>query len=355
MARNLPYKWLWLVLGAGVLLAFPATAWAHGPSDGGANADAVKGLFTITLWLAIPIFLLVEGLLFYAILRYRRRSNDENPEQVHGNIRLEIAWTTLAFAVIAVLFVVTVRALQTDYEVKAEDGNTDPELTVHVTGYMFNWDYEYFIGIDEETGVKTTRELKIPAGRRVLLEITSSDVQHSFWVPKLAGKVDAVPGYVNTMWLQVDKPGTYTGQCAEYCGLNHYAMLIDVTVMEPEAFDSWIAKKEATASETQPMGTDMDTPLPDGDAGRGETIFGELACSACHGDKDQPSGPAVLRMMEDAKKREGYTAEQHLRESILMPCEYLAEGWEQCIMPQDYGTKLDAQALADLIEYLKQE
>jgi hypothetical protein len=224
---------------------------------------------------------------------------------------------------------------------------------------MFNWDFEYFIADGAETGVITTKEIRVPTGKNVLLEITSTDVQHSFWVPDIAGKVDAVPGYVNTMWLRVDKPGTYLGQCAEYCGLNHYNMLIELVAMEPDAFGAWLNEQEIETTEFVPMATDMESDLPEGDAARGEQVFLDLACTACHQpDKDLPSGPSIWSMIEDAENAEqhGYpSTDAYLRESILLPCERLAEGYDQCIMPQDYGERLDAQGLADLIDYLKAE
>ena len=269
---------------------------------------------------------------------------------------MEILWTVLSFLIIAVLFFLTLRALNTEYQVEADSEEGAADLTVDVIGYMFNWDFRYYLSEDEPTGITTTKELKIPANRNVLLRITSTDVQHSFWVPDLAGKVDAVPGYVNTMWLDVHQTGRYLGQCAEYCGLNHYNMLLEVDVMEPAEFDTWLADTMASASDFEPIGTDMETELPEGDAERCNQIFTDLACNACHGLDDQPSGPALERMVEDAVEDaveyEGEDAEHFLRESILLPCEHLAEGWSQCIMPQDYGQRLDAQDLADLIAYL---
>ncbi|NLX11001.1 MAG: cytochrome c oxidase subunit II [Chloroflexi bacterium] len=359
MKRNVQYRRISLALLVGALLwvlALPAAVWAHGPSEGGAGAEAINELFKITLWIAIPIFLLVEGLILFAIIRYRRRSHDEMPEQVHGRTSLEIVWTVLSFMIIAVLFFLTLRALNTEYQAEADSEETAADLTVDVIGYMFNWDFRYYLSEDEPTGITTTKELKIPANRNVLLRITSTDVQHSFWVPDLAGKVDAVPGYINTMWLDVHQTGRYLGQCAEYCGLNHYNMLLEVDVMEPAEFDTWLADTMASASDFEPIGTDMETELPEGDAERGNQIFTDLACNACHGLDDQPSGPALERMVEDAVEDaveyEGEDAEHFLRESILLPCEHLAEGWSQCIMPQDYGQRLDAQGLADLIAYL---
>jgi cytochrome c oxidase subunit 2 len=245
--------------------------------------------------------------------------------------------------------------MSTGYRAKADQEDTVPDYTIHVTGYMFNWDYQYYRGDaeadDSDTGVMTTRELRIPANRNVLLEITSRDVNHSFWVPDLAGKLDAIPGDINTMWLNVDDTGIYHGQCAEFCGLNHYAMAIDVKVVSPDEFETWLGEQEAEMSAFHPIGTDMETPLPEGDAGRGEDIFGQLACNSCHQwEDDSPSGPAVERMENEAEQHDD--ALYYLRESILLPCDQLAEGYDQCIMPQDYGERLDAQMLADLIEYI---
>lgn len=357
MIRNSSPRWVWRLglLAVFLLLALPtAQVWAHGPAEGGASTDNIDRLFRIVLLIAIPVFLLVEGLIVFALIRYRRRSRDEMPEQVEGNTSLEISWTVLAFVIVGVLFLLTLRALQTDYSVQADDNQGDPDLIVHVTGYMFNWDYTYFLGDGEDTGMMSTKRLTMPANRNVLLEITSSDVQHSFWVPELAGKVDAIPGRTNTMWLNVAKPGLYEGNCAEYCGLNHYNMLIEVEVLEPAQFDAWLANEMAVMGGFKPVGTDLDTPLPQGDAARGEQVFADLVCVACHQpQEDQPSGPSVKRMMRDAKYKDDISADDYLHESIVLPCAVLAEGYDQCIMPQDYGEKLDAQMLADLIEYIK--
>lgn len=362
MNRSPSHVPVFLIALTGVILfalLSPAPALAHGPVSGGASNDSFNDLFRIMLWIATPIFLLVEGLLLFAIIRYRRQRHDEMPEQVHGNTALELTWTVLALAIIAVVFVLGYRVMQQERLVEAgEETQFTPDLTVHVTGYMFNWDYEYFLGEDEETGVMTTRELTIPARRDVLLEIASSDVQHSFWVPELAGKVDAIPGYVNTLLLNVKEPGRYTGQCAEYCGLNHYAMMIEVNALEPAEFDAWLTDKVAAQNEFQPVGTDLSVELPEGDLDRGRAVFSELGCVACHTtNTDQPSGPSIQRMAADAHR----AAEEaghgdwvpFLHESIVQPCVHLAEGWSQCIMPQDYGERMDAQGLADVIAYIQ--
>ncbi len=351
MKRSVFTPVLGLIALALLMLAVPARVWAHGPVSGGASRTDINDLFTILFWISVPVFLLVEGLILYAIIRYRRRRRDEMPEQIEGHGPLELTWTVVSLLIIAVIFVITARFMTTRYQVEADNGEVTPDLTVHVTGYMFNWDYEYFLGAGEETGVKTTRKLTIPANRDVLLEITSTDVQHSFWVPDLAGKVDAIPGYINTMWLNVPEPGLYPGNCAEYCGTLHYDMLIDVEVLEPAAFDAWLADQMASLGRFVPIGTDLTSPLPAGDVARGEQLFGELGCASCHGE--QPGvGPALAAMASDARAAEGYTPEAYLRESILVPCAVQATGYNCQIMPSNYGEKLDAQALADIIAYL---
>jgi mono/diheme cytochrome c family protein len=170
-------------------------------------------------------------------------------------------------------------------------------------------------------------------------------------VPELAGKVDAVPGYTNSMWLQVDEPGLYKGNCAEFCGVNHYDMLIELNALEPSEFDMWLADQQAAAEQMVPMGVDMESELPEGDAERGEELFDKFNCSTCHGAQ-AGAGPALSQIRDDMHHHEGYTAENYLRESILMPCEYETEGFNCSMMPSTYGEDLDAQGLADLIEYL---
>lgn len=338
-------------------LVWPTSVWAHGPADGGAKTDDINELFTVIFWMSVPVFLLVEGLIVYAIYTSIRRRNDEGePEQVEGNHVLEIGWTVASFVIIAVVFVLSYRFMTTQYEAEADTKDVIPNLTVHVTGYMFDWDYDYFLNEgknpEDDIGVRTRTKLTIPADRNVLLEITSRDVQHSFWVPDLAGKVDAIPGYTNTMWLNIDEPGLYHGNCAEFCGTAHWKMLIDVEVLEPAVFEEWLAAQRAAAAEFVSIGTDMVSPLPLGDALRGAGVFDQLNCGTCH----RPEGgnfPSLEIIRRDMDNREGYaSADDYLRESILMPGAYVADGYPN-IMPPNYGDQLDAQMLADLIEYLK--
>lgn len=336
-------RWIGVVMAALVLGAAPV--YAHGPK--GSNPLATfQDAFLIVFIIAVPIFLLVQGLLLFAIVRYRRRSDDEMPKQIHGNAALEWTWTLGSFAIVAFLFVFTVGVL-------ADEPSLPPDaLVVEVTGRQFFWEFDYpeydlsLISGSEEV-------VKLPARRNVLLRISSADVQHSFWVPEWGGKIDAIPGRVNELWFDFHDTGSYVVRCAEFCGSKHFDMLAYIDVVPMEEFDDWIAEKSQV--DFVPIGTDMETSLPEGDALAGEALFKRLGCGGCHnfeGENGQ-NGPSLLNVGEKAEDmREGYTAEQYIRESILLPNAYIYPGYRPGIMPDDYGDRLSAQELADLIAYL---
>jgi cytochrome c oxidase subunit 2 len=342
----------WIALGTGALLLaliLPGTVLAAPPSPltpGTGNAAAISDLFFLVLYIAIAVFVIVEGLLIFAIVRYRRRSDDEMPEQVHGNNALEITWTVIPSVIVIGLAALTFQTLKAERAVPAD------AMTVEVIGHQWYWEYHY-----PDSDVTVRDDFKVPTGQPVLLEVISADVQHSFWVPELGGKIDAIPGHVNTTWFQVDEPGTFVGQCAEYCGLEHYLMLTEVEAVSQAEFDAWIGAEIASAGEFQAIGTDLETPLPAGDAAAGETVYTELGCMACHSPNEGEVlvGPPLPGTGERAATRVAdYTAEEYLRETILLPCDYLVDGFT-CLMPQNFGDRLDAQGLSDLIAYLLEQ
>lgn len=334
-----------------MVAASPLSALAAPPSPlrpGSGGAAEVANLFWIVLAIAGVVFLLVEGLLIYAVLRYRRRYPDEEPEQVHGNTRLELLWTIVPALIMVVLFGLTLRTLQAQRFAPAD------AMVVEITGRQWYWEFNY-----PETEITTTSrtdDLYIPADRPVQIELRSADVIHSFWVPELAGKMDAIPGHTNTVWFEAE-PGVYAGQCAEFCGLSHYAMLFDVNAVPEDEFTAWMDEQIALAGEFNPVGTDMETPLVAGDPARGEVLFNEeLGCNACHSlDGTVLVGPTMQGMGERAETRsDELSAEAYLRESILLPCEHIVEGFT-CVMPQNYGERLDVEGLSDLIAYLLEQ
>lgn len=222
----------------------------------------IADLFWQIIWAAVVVFVLVQSALVYAIIRYRRRANQGLPPQVHGNTRIEIAWTIAPAIVLAWIAVPTVQTIFRTYEVP-----TGPDvLTIEVIGHQYWWEYRY-----PDANVVTATDLHVPVGRRVVLRITGADVIHSYWVPKLAAKRDAIPGHVNTLWFTAEQTGVYEGQCAEFCSLQHANMRLRVFVQEPAEFEQWLRQNAQPAA--QPT-----TPL----AQRGAELVLQGTCAGCH-------------------------------------------------------------------------
>lgn len=227
----------------------------------GPYAEKIHALFVPVFWIAAGVFFLVEGALVYLLLRYRRRRDrDAIPPQVHGNTRLEIAWTILPAVILTAIAVPTVRTI---FELARVP---DEALEVRVIAHQWWWEFRY-----SDLEVETANELHIPTDRPVVVRLESADVIHSFWVPRLAGKQDNVPGRTNTLVLQADEPGTYRGQCAEFCGLSHANMRFRVIAEEPAQFEAWVQAQRRPAEDP-----------PGGLATMGAELFQTVGCAACH-------------------------------------------------------------------------
>lgn len=226
-------------------------------------ATSIDDLFRSIFWWAVGVFVVVEGLLIYVLIRYRDRGEEGRPVPVHGHALLEIGWT-LAPAVI--LVIIAVPTIQTIWEVdnppQAED-----VLQVEVTGYQWWWEFHY-----PEQEITTANELHVPVGRTVQLNLQSADVIHSFWVPRVSGKRDVRPGKETMLWFTVDSAGVYPGQCAEFCGASHALMKMLLVAQDSADFRSWVEEQRRPAREPS-------TEL----AREGEEIFlGQGACFSCH-------------------------------------------------------------------------
>lgn len=203
----------------------------------GEVAKMQRDLFVIVMIPALLIMIGVFAAMLYIVVRYRRRSDsDPIPEQVHGNTRLELTWTILPTILLIGIAVPTLIGV-------VKLGNQPGAEALHVTvvGSQWQWTYEYTDAdfLDPSGNPLSTTELYVPVGRKVALEIDSLDVNHSFWIPKIAGKTDAIAGRHNHMWLKADTPGTYVGQCAEFCGIGHPAMKTELIALEPSEFEAW--------------------------------------------------------------------------------------------------------------------
>jgi cytochrome c oxidase subunit 2 len=247
------------------------------PQSGGSpNANQIDSLYKITLVVALVIFVLVEGGLLYALIRFRARKGAV-PAQIRGNTRLEMSWTVGAAVILLALAILTFAKLSSIQD----PSNSGPEgdklasssggllyasaerklppngksLNIEVIGRQYIWQYVY-PGANEPDGLGAPysyEEMVVPTKTTITLDIKSSDVIHSWWVPKLGGKFQAVPGYQNYTWFKVEKPGVFRGQCAILCGRGHARMIATVKAVPPAQFDQWLAyqKKLLTEADEQ--------------------------------------------------------------------------------------------------------
>jgi cytochrome c oxidase subunit II len=236
----------------------------------GPIAKSIDDLFNGVFLVAVVVFVVVEFGTLFLVLKFRRRTDDdpdELPAQTHGNFRLEIAWTIVPAVMLAVVGFFTLRTL---FDVNRTDHEA---MTVKVTGQQWFWEYTYDTNGDgkfDDGDVLTANDLVVPAGVDVNLEIHSNDVIHSYWIPALNGKKDAVPGREHPLRINADQPGVYVGQCTEFCGLSHAYMRQRVVALTPDQFDEWLANQQRQAA----------TPTGE-DAAAGAELFA-TQCSGCH-------------------------------------------------------------------------
>ncbi|MCX7010881.1 MAG: cytochrome c oxidase subunit II [Kiritimatiellaeota bacterium] len=225
------------------------------------QAQEIAQLFYIDLVVCAVILLIVATLVIVALIRFRQRPGQGEPYQDPGNPKLETLWTVVPSIVVLVLLVLTARTM---HLVNPPVGHRTPNVIV--TAHQWWWAYHY-----PQSGVITANELHMPAGTNWLLGIESADVIHSFWVPDLGAKMDAIPGHPNFLWITPHKTGVYLGTCAEYCGAEHALMGIRVVVQAPEEFAQW--EREQLRMPAIPTGAEAE---------RGAQLFAEKTCVSCH-------------------------------------------------------------------------
>lgn len=242
------------------------------------EAQAITSLFVITLWICAAIFAAVAGLVGYSLARYRWREGDVDPAQIAGDKRVEIAWTVIPFAIVLVLFGLTVRAM----------GKSDPpapagEPDLVVVGHQWWWEVR-----SPKLGYVTANEIHIPVGQPVSVRLDSTDVLHEFWVPQLTRKMTTVPAAGNHVWMEADKPGVYQGVCSEFCGTQHAWMRFEVIAETSTQFAAWVRHQQTAPAEVT------------GEAARGRQIFRELTCVNCHSiqgtDTSGNAGPDLTHL-----------------------------------------------------------
>ena len=262
----------WPVVVIGMLLSsiLLAACGENSPSilnTAGPVASSESGVFTVILIIATIIFVAVEGILVFSIIRFRERPGTPTPRQLHGNTKVEVAWTVVPALVLFIVLGYTIRGL---FEV-ATPPNDPGQQTMQVTAFAHQWWWEFYY---PEYNVTTADSLVVPVNTVVNVHLYSNNVIHSFWVPQLTGKTDVIPGHDNMRWFKADVPNkTYLGICAEYCGTQHGNMRFNVVVDESNNFLSWVHTQQQAAV----------TPTNASLAAQGESVFKSAGCTACHG------------------------------------------------------------------------
>ena len=253
----------WTLSVLALVLAGSAVAGNGGiaPPSRSPNAESIRDLHWLLLAITGVIFVLVEGALLLFVFRFRSggRNREVEGPQIRGHQRLELIWTAIPVLILASIIAVVFYKLPGIQDVPAA-GAAGPKMTVKVEGRQFYWRYVY------PNGAVSVNELRVPTERPIELEVTApaNDVAHSWWVPALAGKIDAIPGKTNHTWFLAERPGTYKGQCAEFCGIQHALMVASVQAVPESDYETWVAGRLQAGS----------------DLGR-QTFEG--ACGPCHG------------------------------------------------------------------------
>lgn len=276
----MPIRWLWRALPAAILALLLAGCSYEGAQStlqpAGEIARDQYNLFMWTYQLSWIVMIGVFGALIYVLVRYRRRSDSEMPEQSHGNPAVEVVLTIIPVLILIAVAVPTVRSI---FRTQTHVTPTDDDLIVNVVGYQWWWKFEY-----PQYGFTTANELHMPAGKRVVLTLNSADVVHAFWAPRLAGKVDLIPNQDNQLWFTADEPGVYPGQCAELCLGAHAYMRFNVIVDEDDEFEAWVASFQEPEVAANPS---------DRQLMQGRTLLASKGCLACHTVDNYQEGLSV--------------------------------------------------------------
>jgi cytochrome c oxidase subunit II len=268
----------WYALGSRILVCVCCSAAAFADSapllsptsifaPASTPAKSIFGLSLFVLAVTGAIFLVVFILLLYSVVKFRKRKNDDGrePPQVYGSNQVELAWTIIPILIVVALFMATARVIA----IVQKTAPLDNAIKVIAIGHQFWWEYRY-----PALGVVTANELHVPVSdpdhpTPTFIKLLSADTDHSFWVPRLAGKTDLIPNHPNSMWIDPQETGVYVGQCAQYCGTQHAKMLLSIYVQSREDFDRWAQQQ------SQPSQVGDSTAA-------GQRIFETTACINCH-------------------------------------------------------------------------
>jgi cytochrome c oxidase subunit 2 len=303
-------------------------------------ADSIFRLSLLVLAVTGLIFLVVFSLLAYSVAKYRKPANDDDrePPQVYGSNQVELAWTVIPILVVLVLFLATARVIHSIQDAR----KPTTAIEVIAIGHQFWWEFRY-----PALGVVTANELHVPVSdpsqpTPTFITLLSADTDHSFWVPRLAGKTDLIPNRVNHTWIDPHETGLYLGQCAQYCGTQHAKMLLRVYVDSREQFDRWIEEERKAAT-------------TNGAAEEGRRIFETTACINCHTVSgtaaDGRFGPDLTHLMSRATIASG--AALNTPEELKMWIQDPDSIKPGSLMPAMKLNKKDLDALTAYLETLR--
>jgi cytochrome c oxidase subunit II len=299
-------------------------------------ANEIQSLAWFSISITTVIFVVVASLLTYAIIKYRAKKGEEQiePPQIYGSTQIELAWTVVPVLIVIVLFLTTTRLIFAIQDAPEPASALD----VTVVGHQFWWEFRY-----PKLGIVTANELHVPLSNTqnptpTFLSLLAADVDHSFWVPQLAGKTDLIPNHPNSMWIDPLQPGMYVGQCAQFCGLEHALMLLRVYVDTPDQFEAWVKNEQLPAAEDPAVAA-------------GRQVFLNQACMNCHTIRGTAAsgrfGPDLTHMMSRQTLAAGATTNttENLKAWIKDPATFKSG----CLMP---AMQLSDEQINQLTDYL---
>ena len=305
-------------------------------------AESIFGLSIFVLLTMAAIFIVVFALLAYAVVKFRHKSGDvREPAQIYGSTQVELAWTVIPVLIVVALFLAAAHVIASVQNPPRPPGT----LEVIVTGHQYWWEYRY-----PKLNITTANELHVPVSdpahpAPTILTLLSADTDHSFWVPRLAGKSDLIPNHPNQMWIDPHETGVFLGQCAQYCGTQHAKMLLRVYVQPRNEFEHW------TQQQRQPVSTEATSAT----SLRGKRVFESTACVNCHAVSGTPAkgrfGPELTHLMSRTTIAAGAAPNtpQMLRLWICNP-DAIKPGSK---MPAMGLSDADADAVATYLETLR--
>ncbi|MCB1703949.1 MAG: cytochrome c oxidase subunit II [Halioglobus sp.] len=341
---------LFRALGACLLLS-PALAAAQINMPRGVTpvSQEIYGLHMYVIWIVAGIMAVVYGVIIFSLIRHRKSKGAVAAKFSKNNL-LEIVWTVVPLIIITAIAVPSIRVLINMDDYDAAD------LTVKITGHQWKWQYQYLdhgigffsslatpmaevLGVEDKDEwylLEVDEPLVLPTDRKVRFVVTSNDVIHSWWVPELGIKRDAVPGYMYEAWARIQQPGIYRGQCAELCGVNHGYMPIVVKAVSPQAFEQWVAERaKAPPLAETPKDWTLTTVMK-----RGAALY-DQNCAACHG-YDGNGMPPTFPALRDSSIATSTDVNRHI--------DLVMHGVPNTAM-QAYAPQLDDEELAAIITY----